>query len=190
MRDLIDAVMVSDDASGDELRAIAQDVNRLAFRLSGGTSSRRGPGYQPRAHDDYLPRSPMVGEASPISPRLDWDAVDDHVEATGTFTAAFEGPPGYVHGGMIACAFDEVLGIANIQSGNPGMTGTLTIRYRRPTPLFTEVRMKAWVDRVEGRRIISKGELWAGDTLCAEADGTFIQPRPELAAQYFGADRG
>jgi acyl-coenzyme A thioesterase PaaI-like protein len=186
MRELIDAVMVSRDAGGDELLGVADDVRRLAFRLSGGTQRTQDPGYEPRSHGDYLPRSPVVGEASPLSPRLDWDVVDGRVEARGTFTAAFEGPPGFVHGGMIALAFDEILGIANIAAGHPGMTGTLTIRYRRPTPLYRPLRFRAWVDRVEGRRIMSKGEVWDGDVLTAESHGIFVQPRPELAAEYFG----
>ena len=40
---------------------------------------------------------------------------------------------------MIAETFDEMLGAANIVAGNPGMTGTLTIRYRKPTPLRTDL---------------------------------------------------
>jgi acyl-coenzyme A thioesterase PaaI-like protein len=190
LRELIDAVMVSHDAEDDTLVEVAHDVRRLAFRLSGGASRVEGAGYEPRSHADYLPRSPIVGEASPLSPRLDWDAVDGHVEARGTFTAAYEGPPGFVHGGIIALAFDEILGIANIVGGQPGMTGTLTIKYRRPTPLYHELFFEAWVDRVEGRRILSRGELRDGDTLCAEAEGVFVQPRPELAAEYFGDRRG
>jgi acyl-CoA thioesterase FadM len=66
------------------------------------------------------------------------------------------------------------------------MTARLTIHYRKPTPLFRELRIRAWVDRVEGRRIMARGEMWDGETLTAEADGIFVQPRPELAAEYFG----
>jgi acyl-coenzyme A thioesterase PaaI-like protein len=190
MRELIDAAMVSYDTADDELVDVADEVRRLAFRLSGGAQRVADAGYHPRAHDDYLPRSPIVGEASPLSPRIDWDAVEDHVEGRGVFGAPYEGPPGFVHGGIIALAFDEMLGIANIQSGNPGMTGTLTVKYRRPTPLHREVRFKAWVERVEGRRIISKGECWQDDVLTAEAQGVFVQPRPELAEQYFGTRMG
>ena len=43
-----------------------------------------------------------------------------------------------------------------------------------------------WVDRLEGRRILSHAEIWNGDTLTAEADGIFVQPRPELAQEYWG----
>jgi acyl-coenzyme A thioesterase PaaI-like protein len=187
MRELIDAVMVSYDADEGALLEVADDVRRLAFRLSGGTARAERAGYEARSHGDYLPRSPIVGEASPLSPRLDWDVVDDHVEARGTFSAAYEGPPGFVHGGIIALAFDEILGIANISAGHPGMTGTLTIKYRRPTPLFRELHFTAWVERVEGRRIITKGEVSTDGQLTAQAEGVFVQPRPELAAEYFGA---
>ena len=55
----------------------------------------------------------------------------------------YEGPPGCVHGGVIALVFDELLGAANIAAGSPGMTGTLTIRYREPTPIRTEIRLES-----------------------------------------------
>lgn len=184
LRRLIDATMTAEEADASALLEIAATVDDLATRLGG--SRAQGPGYHPRSHGDYLPRSPVVGEASPLSPRFDWEVVDGGVEGRGQFGAAYEGPPGFVHGGWIACAFDEMLGIANIEAGNPGMTARLTVHYRKPTPLFHDLRFRAWVDRVEGRRILSRAEVWDGDTLTAEADGVFVQPRPELALQYFG----
>jgi acyl-coenzyme A thioesterase PaaI-like protein len=188
IRHLIDIAMSVEDVDAETLAAVARDVEHVTRRLGHGRE--HGAGYQPRNHGDYLPRSPIVGEASPLSPRLDWEVVERdgrvEVEGRGTFGAPYEGPPGFVHGGWVACAFDEMLGIANIASGNPGMTGRLTVHYRRPTPLFHELRIRAWVDRVEGRRIMSRAEIWDGDTMTAEADGVFIQPRPELAAQYWG----
>ena len=89
---------------------------------------------------------------------------------------------------MIALAFDEVLGIANIAAGHPGMTARLTIHYRKPTPLFHELHFRAALDRVEGRRIMSRAELWDGETLTAEAEGLFVRPRPERALEIFGPD--
>lgn len=185
VRALIDAVMTTEEADAETLLEIARDTERLAFRLGGGRNA--GPGYRPRSHGDYLPRSPIVGEASPLSPRLDWEETSDGgIGGRGTFGAPYEGPPGFVHGGWVACAFDEMLGIANIVAGHPGMTARLTVHYRRPTPLFRELRFKAWVDRTEGRRIMSRAEVWDGEVLTAEAEGLFVQPRPELAEQYFG----
>jgi acyl-coenzyme A thioesterase PaaI-like protein len=188
IRELIDAAMSLENVAPEVLLEVAHEAGELASRL--GSPRTAGSGYMHRDHGDYLPRSPVVGEASPLSPRLDWEAHDEDgrtvVEARGVFGAAYEGPPSYVHGGWIACTFDEILGIANIASGQPGMTGRLTIHYRRPTPLFRELRVRAWVDRVEGRRVLSRAEMFEGDTLTAEADGVFIQPRPELAEKYWG----
>jgi len=188
IRSLIDVAMSVEDVDASTLRAAAHDIEALTGRL--GHARAEGPGYRPRSHSDYLPRSPIVGEASPLSPRLDWEVVEHEgklaVEGRGTFGAPYEGPPGFVHGGWIACAFDEMLGIANIAAEHPGMTARLTVHYRRPTPLFRELRIRAWVDRVEGRRIMSRAVIWDGETVTAEADGIFVQPRPALAEQYFG----
>jgi acyl-CoA thioesterase FadM len=69
---------------------------------------------------------------------------------------------------------DELLGFAQSMGGQPGMTGTLTIRYRSPTPLHTELRLQARVDGVERRKTLASGEIYAGETLCAEAEGIFV----------------
>ncbi len=179
--------MSVEDVDDDTMRDVTRHIEQLAFRL--GRRRREGAGYASRSHGDYLPRSPVVGEASPLSPRLDWERVDEDgrvvVVGRGSFGAAYEGPPSFVHGGWIACAFDELLGIANIESGNPGMTARLTVHYRADA-LFHDLVIRAWVDRVEGRRIMSRAAIWDGDTITAEADGIFVQPRAELAEKYFG----
>jgi acyl-CoA thioesterase FadM len=54
------------------------------------------------------------------------------------------------------------------------MTGTLTIRYRRPTPLHTDLRFEGYLDRTEGRKKFTRGYLYAGEELTAEAEGIFI----------------
>jgi acyl-coenzyme A thioesterase PaaI-like protein len=99
------------------------------------------------------------------------------------FNAAYEGPPGNVHGGMVAAAWDEVLGMAQSLSGNAGFTGTLQIKYRSPTPLYEDLAFKAWVDRVEGRKIFTKGECYAGERLTSEAEGIFITVNREKFEQ-------
>lgn len=188
MRDLIDTFMANAETSPESLAATADVIDGLVAGF--GDRGEKGAGYIPTSHDDYLPRSPVVGAASPLSPGIDWEVLDGRVLAHGSFGAAYEGPPGYVHGGMIALAFDEMLGIVNIANDHPAMTGKLSVRYRRPTPLHADLRFEAWVERIEGRRIISRAELHHGETLCAEAEGLFIQPTPELAEQYFGSRAG
>jgi acyl-coenzyme A thioesterase PaaI-like protein len=118
--------------------------------------------------------SPMLGRANPLAPPLRMTIDGVAVTGTATFGSAYEGPPGCVHGGYVAAAFDEVLGLAQMAGGQPGMTGRLTVNYRSPTPLQTELRFVGRVDRVEGRKTFCTGELHAGDRLCADAEALFV----------------
>jgi hypothetical protein len=189
VRRAIDAVMTAEDATAAQMDAASERIEAATAVLAGPrvvTSEGLRRPTRDRNHGDYLPRSPIVGESSPLAPPIAWEWVPPRILGRVVFGAAYEGPPNFVHGGIIALAFDEMLGMANIASGHPGMTGTLTVRYRRPTPLYREVGFEAWVVKVEGRRISTRGTLSCDDALCAECDGLFIQPRPELAAQYFG----
>ena len=74
------------------------------------------PGLEPGG-DEFFPFSPMIGRYSPLSPPIEIEVVDGEIHGRGTLGAAYEGPPGCVHGGIIAGLFDEMLGVANIASG-------------------------------------------------------------------------
>jgi len=123
----------------------------------------------------YFPFSPQIGLSNPLAPPVRvWVDDDDVVHGEANLDAAYEGPPGCVHGGVIASLFDEILGIANITAEVGAMTGTLTIRYRSPTPLRTDLTFTARVVSVEGRKVRTEGTIHAGDRLCAECEGIFI----------------
>lgn len=184
-RGLLDAVLMA-RADDHELDAAARDVERLVGRLERATAEPLTEPPRERRHDDYLPRSPLVGELNAAAPPFDWTFSSGRMRARGVFGTAHEGPPGYVHGGWVALAFDEALGIANVAAGNPGMTARLTIRYRRPTPLHAEIVLDAWTARVEGRRIHTVGTMSAGGVVTAEAEGIFVNIGAERALEYFG----
>jgi acyl-coenzyme A thioesterase PaaI-like protein len=84
-----------------------------------------------------------------------------------------------VHGGSIAAAFDEILGLTQSLSGQVGMTGTLTVRYRQPTPLHTDLSFEGRLDGVSGRKVLASAKLYAGEDLTAEATGLFVTITPE-----------
>jgi acyl-coenzyme A thioesterase PaaI-like protein len=190
VRHLIDAALTAEDASADDLLDAADRTERIAAELHGHTDlGDRPSGMRRRAemsHDDYLPRSPLVGQVSPLAPPIDYEHDNGRLTGRGEFHAAYEGPPGYVHGGWIALAFDEMLGMANIATGHPGMTGRLSIRYRRPTPLHRPVTFEAWTEEVDGRRIVTRGTLTVDDAVTAEAEGLFVMIDLEKALEYFG----
>jgi acyl-coenzyme A thioesterase PaaI-like protein len=165
---------------------VAQAAELLAARDHGRAYEGSAEGslteFQHRDHLDY---SPLVGVMNPLSPPLVLTLHDDHVEGLVTYGLAYEGPPGCLHGGLVAAGFDEVLGFAQALGGHPGMTGRLTVHYRSPTPLFQPVRYVCRFDRMEGRKIYASGELRvvADDRLCAESEGLFISMRPEVFQQ-------
>lgn len=176
------AGLVATEAPADELAALADDLEGLAAgwavhprRTSYAFAAEAGPGGDVHA---FLDDSPMIGRANPLAPplHLQVDVAADPPAVVGTarFGPQYEGPPGHVHGGYLAAAFDEVLGMAQSFGGKPGMTGTLTVRYRSPTPLHVELALRGWVERVEGRKIFTRGTVHVGDRLCAEAEAVFI----------------
>jgi acyl-coenzyme A thioesterase PaaI-like protein len=151
-----------------------------------GLERAAGPGRRPRAQpdlvgqaQDFFPGSPVIGFANPVAPPVVVEAVNGELHGSAWFDYQYEGPPSCVHGGVIAMVFDEMLGAANILSGNPAMTGTLTIRYRRPTPLRTALRLESRFVAREGRKIHTTGAIYHGDVLTAEAEGIFIELVPD-----------
>lgn len=119
----------------------------------------------------------VVGLRNPIAPPLEIKR-DPVGKAWADFHlgAAYEGPPGLVHGGVAALVLDQLLGEAAGAGGKPGMTGTLTLRYRRGTPLG-DLHAEAAVTRGEGIKTFVSGAISDTDGVTVEAEGVFILPR-------------
>ncbi len=188
VRHLIDAVLTSEHATEDSLRETGLLIEQAVKRLAGSLPSERGSRRTriEQTHGDYLARSPVLGVVSPLAPPLQsaWDG--EFLELTGQFPTACEGPPGFVHGGWIAMAFDEALGFAAVASGHPGMTGKLSVKYRKPTPVITPISIRAWLHGANGRVATMRCELLVDGVVTAEGEGLFIEIGEELARQYFG----
>ena len=93
-----------------------------------------------------------------------------------TLGAAYEGPPGHVHGGVCAMVLDHVLGATAHKPGRPAVTGTLSVRYLRGTPLGP-LRAEAHVDRVEGVKTFASGHIADAQGITVRAEGVFLHPR-------------
>jgi acyl-coenzyme A thioesterase PaaI-like protein len=177
MRSVIERLYTT-KAPDEELRGAADSLERFAASLARLPRRSKLEGYAETSTagdvDAFFDYSPFIGLSNALSPPIRLKVENGRVYGTAVFGSAYEGPPGCVHGGFVAAAFDEVLGFAQSLTGNPGMTGTLTIRYRSPTPLHAELSFEAWVDRTEGRKIFAAGTVHAGGRLTAEAEGIFI----------------
>jgi len=128
-------------------------------------------------HVDEFPYSPVTGALNPISPPLDFTFDGDRLRARATFDLRYSGPPGGMHGGIVALLFDELLGTANHCHGVGARTGTLSVRYERMTPLGVELELEGWLDRVEGRKVFARGTISQQGVVTASSEGIFILSR-------------
>jgi acyl-coenzyme A thioesterase PaaI-like protein len=120
----------------------------------------------------------VIGLRNAVAPPLTihHDPDDGRVWSEFTLNSAYEGPPGWVHGGVCALVLDHVLGEA-ASSGltKPLFTGTLTLRFVRGTPLG-RLRADAAVERTEGVKSFVSGHLSDAEGVTVEAEGIFITP--------------
>lgn len=123
----------------------------------------------------------VVGVRNAFAPpvRLHWSE-DGIVRAAVDLGAAYEGPPGSVHGGVSALLLDHLMGeTASARHTRLTVTGTLTLRYVQPLPLG-RVRMQAHIAEEAGRKITVSATISPDEDDAAaavEATGLFIIPR-------------
>jgi acyl-coenzyme A thioesterase PaaI-like protein len=182
LRELI-SLAVSAAVPLDALEEATTVLEAVALRLqdaAGGRTLERPLPDPKGGPEQYFPTSPVIGSVNPLAPPARFFADGQGgVGGTVRFGPAYEGPPGFVHGGFVALLLDELLGAANFAAGEPGMTGTLTVRYVRPTPLGEPLSLFARFDHRSGRRIHTRGVIEAGGQTTAEAHGVFVQVGPE-----------
>ncbi|WP_405163517.1 PaaI family thioesterase [Nocardia sp. NBC_01499] len=125
-------------------------------------------------------RHDLPGRGNITLPPFIIDHVDrDGVDARITFRTFHLGGNNAAHGGVIAIGFDDLLGMAAaVYAGGVTRTASLTVDYRSITPLNTELQLRAWAERQEGRKVYVRATLHDGDRLCAEANGLFIVLKP------------
>jgi acyl-coenzyme A thioesterase PaaI-like protein len=121
----------------------------------------------------------VVGVRNAIAPPVILHRDDDGiVRSEVDLGAAYEGPPGCVHGGVSALLLDHLMGeTASDAHTRLIVTGTLTLRYVRPLPLG-RIHMRAQIAKESGRKITVTAHLGVGDEEPAvQATGLFIVPR-------------
>ncbi|BCP07810.1 PaaI family thioesterase [Mycobacterium paraintracellulare] len=178
LRRLID-ISIRTEAGAAAVAAATSKIDSAAAELSGALKPgpfgvHRNPDGQTIAWGNAV-----VGLRNPIAPPLViHHEPDGLVWSEFVLGAAYEGPPGTVHGGVCALVLDHVLGATAHQPDKPAFTGTLTLRYRRPTALGRPLRAQAHVERVEGVKTFAVGHLADEHGVTVEAEGIFIHPRP------------
>lgn len=158
-----------------EMADVADRLNAVADHLDAHAPSREDRMVDMWGGEGTPRHDPVTGPENAIAPPLALSGhPDGSVSGTTTLGLAYQGPPGYAHGGVSALLLDHALGVANHWAGASGMTARLTLRYHRPTPLFADLTVHARCTAVDGRKIHTEGVISAAGAPCVTAEALFI----------------
>ncbi|KAL8360425.1 hypothetical protein RB601_007248 [Gaeumannomyces tritici] len=132
----------------------------------------------------------LMGPGRVTVPPLDWTEEGGRsYYQVAHLGADLCGHPGIVHGGYLATMLDEGLARCCMPAlpNKIGMTASLSINYRAPTPAGSYVILRCTTTKVEGRKAYVEGRIETlagpGETPVVLADATalFIEPRQAAA---------
>lgn len=148
----------------DRVRAMTEAFSGAPHQDSHPFATANGP----------LADRPILGATNPFAvDARSW--IEGQAAVTElTLGPAFEGAPGRAHGGIVAAIFDDITGHALAFAGRPAFTGSLTVRYHRPTPLGERLEFRSRLDREDGRRLHVSASCTAGGELIAASDAVYI----------------
>lgn len=120
------------------------------------------------------------GPANPKGLYLEFLLAEDHsVVCLATIPDTYEGPQGYVHGGIIATLLDEAMSKSVRARGFTAMTRNMEVDYLRPVPSCKPIRLEGNVTRSEGRKHWTEARILNEEgTVLATGRGLFIEVRP------------
>jgi Uncharacterized protein, possibly involved in aromatic compounds catabolism len=129
------------------------------------------------------------GAANPQGLHLRFEIDTTHPEVpTATahiqLTQLHEGPPGHIHGGVVATLLDEAMSKLNRPLNVLAMTRHMEVDYLRPAPLHQPLTLISRHLRREGRKLFHQAELQHPDgTVLARGKGLFVVIDEKLLAR-------
>ncbi|MFC4113453.1 PaaI family thioesterase [Nonomuraea zeae] len=109
------------------------------------------------------------------------------VEAEFTVGEAHQGAPRLAHGGVLAAAMDEVIGMSVYLFRKPYVTARLETDYLLPVPVGTTLHLRAWCNGIAGRKayLEAEGRIGASDgPVAVRAAALFIEVNMEHFAKH------
>ena len=129
---------------------------------------------------EFSPDSFISGPWNPLGIGAAYTREGDEAVARVTVGPAFEGPPGRVHGGVVAALVDETLAALMPLTGHMGFTGSLSITLHAPAPRDRELEFRATFTGREGRRLLLSCVGLADGERFASAEATFVEIDPSV----------
>ena len=173
--------------------AVIDRIGEWERELAGAVA----PDPTPRIGEDdadsqrvYLAHAFDIGAFNPCFPEYEFDRIDEQTAAGRvTFPVVYEGPPGLVHGGFLAVFFDCVIQHQNCATELSGKTRSLNVKFRRPTPILTELVFDITRTQ-EDRGVTSTARLLLDDEVLCIGEVTTLALSPDkLTGFNFGKRR-
>ncbi|MBN1387448.1 MAG: PaaI family thioesterase [Bacteroidales bacterium] len=126
---------------------------------------------------------------NPIGLKLQFEEVDNYIEAKWEPNEYYSGYVNVLHGGIIATLLDEICAwCVSVKLGTAGVTSELKVRYLKPVFMNRgTITLRASIERTDDRYVYLKSELADGDgKLCTEAYSTYFVYPEEYAKRKFG----
>lgn len=105
----------------------------------------------------------LVHGAPPVGFGAKFYADESGLVGTVTFDISKQGPPGHVHGGALITVLDEAMGAFAWFNNRRVVAVNLNINLRAAVPLDVEVQLAARIDRTDGRKVFTSGEILLPD---------------------------
>jgi len=184
LRCIVEALS-SQELDGESLDEAAALARRIGEGLKGPRRLRWyetdavATSLSPASRRAYLDQSPIRGGLNPLAPPLSLEVTTRSdgtpvVRGRARLGMAYEGPPHGVHGGWVAALFDDLLGATQVLADAPGVTASLTVRFRAVTPIDEDLDFEAWLHEDRGRRVVAYATCRAAGALTAEAEALFV----------------
>ena len=176
VRELVDAT-IRTEVDAETVAAVKADIDAAVARLRGRQIDGAFGVRRTTSGESMGWGNAVIGIRNALAPPL---AI--HRDESGRrwtdfhLGAAYEGPPGHVHGGVSALILDHVLGEAASPDSKPRFTGSIAMRYLRATPLGP-LHAEAVITRTEGVKTYCAGHIADAAGVTVEAEGVFITPR-------------
>jgi len=177
VRDLIQTATAI-DAPATVLRRLTASLRALAGEMA----------PLPRCDYDLFPAHSLItdysavgGKLNPLLPILELEPdANDPLKLRGRIHPPFnyQGPPGIVHGGIVAAIHDQLLASVTRLRGHIAMTASLKVTYRLPTPIDQPLELSAWVESREGRKLRVRGICQHDGRLTSDSEALLITIGP------------
>ena len=189
----LSGLLLSLEQEHPSVDAMLAQMAEWESELAGAAPPDPTPRIGPSAADTqrvYLDHAFDVGAYNPAFPEYTFDHLDAETAAGRvTFPVLFEGPPGLVNGGFLAVFFDCVTQHHSCAAGRTGKTRSLTVSFRRPTPILVELRFDVTRTEADGRVTSTARLLRDGEILCTAEFATAASSPEKLSVFDYGRRR-